>query len=80
MPVALLPILIAVPALAALLWLGWREHDRLILLAWRAERAPCGQRAAAVAAYNARISRPLVRPLARWMGLTALRPPGSRPA
>lgn len=71
MPTALLVVvlLLLLVAGAAALGLAWREHDRLIRLAWRAERGPAAERAAARAALDRRVSRPWVRPLARWMGL-----------
>ncbi|MFH1465228.1 MAG: hypothetical protein ABIO70_12655 [Pseudomonadota bacterium] len=62
---ALLAIVVLATLSTLLVWATWREHDRLILLAYRAEQGP----EAARQAFEGRLNRPGRRPLARWMGL-----------
>lgn len=62
---ALLACLAVLALLTLLGWAAWREHDRLILLAYRAEQGADPARAA----LEARLNRPGRRLLARWMGI-----------
>jgi hypothetical protein len=64
--IAVIAVIAVAAVLVALLGgCAWREHDRLILLAYRAEQGGEPERQA----FEARLCRPGRRRLARWMGL-----------